>query len=78
MELKEVFQQIFQDSEKAGISRQQLISRAGLHSPAVSRALSVGDCRFSTINKLLKAGGFKLAVVRDNDDADKLVRGELF
>jgi DNA-binding phage protein len=79
MELSDVFDQIFDDAAKTkGLSRQQLTDRAGLHRSAISRCISTGDCRFSTLNKLLSAGGFKLVVVPDNDNAEKLARGNLF
>ena len=52
MKLNYLIDQIFSDAAKKNLSRQQLTNHAGLHQPAISRLLSTGDCRFSTINKL--------------------------
>lgn len=78
MKTRDLIQAIFDAAGRNDIAKAELYRRAGLLQPSVSRAMSSGDCKFSTINRLLEAGGFKLVVVKDEANAEKLKRGELF
>ena len=78
MDLRNLFDEIFLAAAHQGVSKAELYRRAGLHQSAVSRAMSNDDCRFSTLNRLLEAGGLKLVVVQDTSAADKLAKGTLF
>lgn len=64
--------------DQTGIHPGELMRRAGLYQSAISRIRATGDCRFSTIAKLLEAGGLKLVVIKDNRDAELLAKGQLF
>ncbi len=64
--------------EQGGLGSSELMQRAGLYPSAISRIRATGDCRFSTLAKLLAAGGLKLVVVKDNREAELLAKGELF
>lgn len=61
-----------------GICSGALLDKAGLYPSAISRIRSTGDCRFSTIERLLDAAGFKLVVVKNDRDSELLAKGELF
>ncbi len=61
-----------------GMRRSEVLARAGLYASAVSRIRATHDCRFSTIHKLLAASGLRLAIVPDNEAAERLMKGELF
>lgn len=78
MQLRGLFEALFEAAERKGISKAELYRRAGLHQSAVSRTMSNEDCRFSTLNRLLEAGGLKFVVVQDSSAADKLAKGTLF
>jgi DNA-binding Xre family transcriptional regulator len=61
-----------------GIRSGELLDKAGLYPSAISRIRSTGDCRFSTIQRLLDAAGFKLVIVKNDRDSELLAKGELF
>lgn len=63
---------------QSGLGSAALLKRAGLHQSGISRIRATGDCRFSTIVRLLEAGQLKLVPVRDERNAELLLRGELF
>lgn len=69
---------IFAQAKTAGLSRLDVLSRAGIQSPAVSRAIRTGDCRLSTILRIAKAANVRIAVVPDDSLAEKLLKGEVF
>ena len=60
------------------LSSTEILQRAGLHASAISRIRTTGDCRLSTLEKLLRASGLKLVVVEDSREAELLAKGELF
>lgn len=63
---------------QSGLGSAALLKRAGLHQSGISRIRATGDCRFSTLVKLLEAGQLKPVVVKDERNAELLLRGELF
>lgn len=63
---------------QTGLGNSELLKRAGLYQSGISRIRATGDCRFSTIVRLLEAGQLKLVPVRDERNAELLLRGELF
>lgn len=69
---------ISQAQQDTGIRSGELLNQAGLYPSAISRIRATGDCRFSTIERLLAAAGYKLIVVKDDRDSELLAKGELF
>ena len=65
-------------SESANLSPSELMARAGLYSSGISRIRATGDCRYSTIERLLDAAGLKLIVVKNDRDSEMLAKGALF
>lgn len=65
-------------SEHADLNSTELLARAGLYSSGISRIRSTGDCRYSTIERLLNAAGLKLVVVKNDRDSEMLAKGALF
>lgn len=79
MTAPELIEQIFDAArEQAGIRPSELMKKAGLYQSGISRIRATGDCRFSTIAKLLEASGLKLIVIKDDRDSELLAKGELF
>lgn len=64
--------------DHADLSPAELVERAGLYSSGISRIRSTGDCRYSTIERLLDAAGLTLVVVKNDRDSERLAKGELF
>lgn len=64
--------------EHAGLTPAELMARAGLYPSGISRIRATGDCRYSTMARLLDAAGLKVVVVRNDRDAELLAKGELF
>lgn len=69
---------IAQAQGQNGIRSGELLNKAGLYPSAISRIRATGDCRFSTIERLLEAAGFKLVIVKNDRDSELLAKGELF
>ncbi|HSG22012.1 MAG TPA: hypothetical protein VLA64_03545 [Azonexus sp.] len=69
---------IAQAQSQKSIRSIELLDKAGLYPSAISRIRSTGDCRFSTIERLLDAAGFKLVIVKNDRDSELLAKGELF
>lgn len=73
-----LLQSVFAKALESGLSRAEVLRRAGIHSSAVSRALRTGDCRVSTLQQIAHAAGLKLTVVPADDLAEKLIDGRVF
>ena len=79
MNATELLEEIFAAAlAQEQLSPAELTARAGLYASGISRIRATGDCRFSTLARLLAAGGLKLVVVKDEREAELLARGELF
>lgn len=78
MNAGELLDQIFEEAKRKGMSRIAVVKAAGFHESAISRIYRTGDCRYSTLEILARAAGFRLAIVPNTYDAELLMKGELF
>lgn len=65
-------------ASQRGLSQSALAEKAGIHPVTLSRALTTGNCRLSTVQALAAFLGMKIIAVPDNRIAEGLAKGDLF
>jgi len=73
-----ILESILEIASQKGLNQTELAKIAGIHPVSLSRALSSGNCRLSTVETLAHALGMRLVCVEDNSLAESLIKGEVF
>ena len=61
-----------------GLTQAELAEKSGIHPVTLSRAITSGNCRLSTVHALARCLGMKIIAIQDNDLAKGLAKGNLF
>ena len=73
----ELVHEIIRHARSQGSSQKKLAAQAGLSEASLSRMKSLDDVRLSSISKLAAAAGLRLALVPDDDLAERIIKGDL-
>ena len=77
-ELSVLFDEIVETAKRRGMKGEDIAQSAAISPSSFSRAKKADDIYFSTLQKIAKGVGLKLALIPDTDIASDIQRGELF
>lgn len=77
-ELSILFDEIVEMAKRKGMKGEDIAEKAAISPSSFSRAKKADDIYFSTLQKIAKGVGLKLALIPDTDIAGEIQKGELF
>lgn len=77
-ELSVLFDEIVETAKRKGMKGEDIAENAAISPSSFSRAKNSDDIYFSTLEKIAKGVGLKLALIPDTDIANDIQKGELF
>lgn len=77
-DLSVLFDEIVETAKRKGMKGEDIAQNADISPSSLSRAKKADDIYFSTLQKIAKGVGLKLALIPDSDIASDIQKGELF